>query len=37
LASAEEAARLESLDALVQSLVAVDDFAPADLRRQPSP
>lgn len=35
LASAEEAARLEALDALVQALVAVDDFAPADLRRQP--
>lgn len=37
LASAEEAAQLEALDGLVQSLVAVDDFDPADLRRQPSP
>jgi acyl-CoA dehydrogenase len=33
LISAEDAARLEELDALVQSLVAVDDFDPADLRR----
>jgi acyl-CoA dehydrogenase len=35
LISAEEAGQLQALDDLVQSLVAVDDFAPAELRRQP--
>jgi acyl-CoA dehydrogenase len=36
LVSAAEAAQLAALDAAVQALVAVDDFAPGDLGRAPA-